>query len=275
MYLEDLDPSKLPPLERYFRILEMLAACPDGLAVTEIGKVLMLPKATAYRLLVALQRSDLVAATNGGRARFQLADRVKRLAYLSVGSDALVSLTRSVLEDFSKQSGETCYLCRLEGTIVRSIAVASPEATWRGYVLPGRELRSYATAGAKAIMAFQTPELIERALSSGIAALTKYTKTDRAAILKEYESIRKTKFATCIKEVEEEVAAFAVPITLDPLGVQYSVGVMGPYSRIAKLIKGTARQDLTRVGMAIEVILQKSLVGSLGLSLRGVEVTDV
>lgn len=262
MKSDDLDPSKLPPLERYFRCLEILAACRDGLALTEIGKALMVPKATAHRLLIALQKSDLVEITHAGRPRFQLTARVKRLAYLSVDSDALASLTRTALDDLSKRLGETCYMCRLEEATVRSIAIASPDSTWRGYVLPGTELQSYATAGAKAIMAFQGQEVIDRALPADIKALTSYTKTNRAEILKEFEEIRASRFATCIKEVEEELAAFAVPIELQMLGVKYSVGVLGPYSRIVKLIDGTARNDLARTATAIEVLLSKTLVGS-------------
>lgn len=262
MGLKENDLEKLPPLERYFRIIEMLAACPEGLALVEISKALMLPKATVHRLLIALQKSDLVAITNAGRPRFHLAQRVKRLAYLSVDSDAVASLTRALLDDFSKRLGETCYICRLEGATVRSIAIASPDATWRGYVLPGTELQSYATAGAKAIMAFQDKELIDRALANGTPAFTRYTKTDRTAIVEEYAAIRQARFATCIKEIEEELAAFAVPIELKVIGVQYSVGVLGPYSRIAKMIKGPQREELRRLATAIEVTLGKSLIGN-------------
>lgn len=260
MDLGDNDTAKLPPLERYFRIIEMLAACPDGLALVEISKALMLPKASVHRLLDALQRSDLVVVTNTGRPRFLLTQRVKRLANLSVDSDAIASLTRALLDDFSHQLGETCYICRLEGTTVRSIAIASPESTWRGYVLPGRELQSYATAGAKAIMAFQDADLIDRALAAGMPALTRYTKTDRTAILEEYSAIREARFATCIKEVEEELAAFAVPIEIKTLGVQYSVGVLGPYSRISGMIEGSQRDKLRKLATAIELRLDKSLL---------------
>lgn len=261
MTLDHDDASKLPPLERYFRIIEMLAACPDGLALVEISKALMLPKATVHRLLIALQKSELVSVTNAGRPRFILARRVKRLAYLSVDSDAVASLTRALLNDFSTRLGETCYICRLEGATVRSIAIASPDSTWRGYVLPGKELQSYATAGAKAIMAFQDSDLIDRALANGMPALTRYTKTDRDSILKEYAAIREARFATCIKEIEEELAAFAVPIELKMIGVQYSVGVLGPYSRIAGMIEGTQRNELRKLASAIEITLGKSLIG--------------
>jgi DNA-binding IclR family transcriptional regulator len=254
------DDAKLPPLERYFRIIEMLAACPDGLALIEISKALMLPKATVHRLLVALQRSDLVALKNSGKPKFMLAPRVKRLSYLSVDSGAIASFTETLLNDFSKRFGETCYLCRLEGATVRSIAISSPDATWRGYVLPGKELQSHATAGAKAIMAFQSPEIIDRALDIGVPAFTRFTKTNREQILQEYALIRESRFATCIKEVEEELAAFAVPVELKSVGVQYSVGMLGPYSRIAAMIEGAPRQELQRLAEAVQVILEKSLV---------------
>lgn len=257
--MTDTDP-KLPPLERYFRIMEMLAAFPEGLALVELGTALMLPKATVHRLLVAMQRSDLVTLTNEGRPKFLLTHRVRRLAYLSIDNDLVASLTETLLQDFSKRLGETCYICRLEGTTVRSIAIASPDATWRGYVLPGRELQSHATAGAKAIMAFQSDDLIDRALANGMPALTPYTKTSRADILDEYARIRQAKFATCIKEIEEELAAFAVPIVLDVVGVQYSVGVLGPFSRIAGMIEGPQREDLASLADALAMMIGKTLM---------------
>jgi DNA-binding IclR family transcriptional regulator len=261
MDLSEADDSRLPPLERYFRIMEMLAACPEGLALVEISRALMLPKATVHRLLAAMQKSDLVVLANTGRPKFLLTRRVRRLAYLSIDSNAVASFTETLLDDFSKRVGETCYLCRLEGATVRSIAISSPDATWRGYVLPGKELQSHATAGAKAIMAFQSDDIIERALAQGMPAFTRYTKTDRGSILEEYAAIRAARFATCIKEVEEELAAFAVPVELKVVGVQYSVGLLGPYSRIAGMIENDTRHELRRLGEAVQVILEKSLMG--------------
>ena len=251
----DQTDDKLPPLERYFRILEMLAACPQGLSLIEIGKVLMLPKATAHRLLAAMQRSDLVQLSNNGRPKYALTPRVRRLAYLGIDSEAVASFTASLLNDFSKRYGETCYLCRLEETTVKSIAIASPETTWRGYVLPGKILQPHATAGGKAIMAFQNDDVIKQALAEGTPALTAWTKTDPKAILKEYAEVRKNRFATCLKEVEAELAAFAIPIDIEGRGVQYCVGVLGPYSRISRMITGQPRQALQQLADAIKVVL--------------------
>jgi len=258
------DDIKLPPLERYFRIIEMLAVCPQGLSLMEIGKVLMLPKASVHRLLSTMQRSNLVQLSNNGRPKYSLTERVRRLAYHAIDNDAVASLAASLLNDFSRKYGETCYLCRLEDATVRSIAIASPATPWRGYVLPGRVLQPHATAGGKAIMAFQSKELIDRALAEGTPALTSWTKTDRKAILADYAEIRKNHFSTCIKEVEAELAAFAVPIEVGSLGVQYCVGVLGPYSRIIRVIDDEPRGALQELAEAIKVILSRIAGGTDG-----------
>src|SRR5690606_9575289 len=108
------DQGRLPPLERYFRILEALAAIPSGLTLMELATLLMLPKGTIHRLLVAMQKSDLVASVNEGRSRYVLAPRARRLAYLSADSTMLASFIEPLLSNFSAEIGETCYLARLE-----------------------------------------------------------------------------------------------------------------------------------------------------------------
>ncbi|GGC62168.1 IclR family transcriptional regulator [Chelatococcus reniformis] len=245
------------PLERYFRVLEALALSGDGLTLMELARMLMLPKATMHRLLATMQRSELVGFAGEGRGRYVLAQRVRRLAYLGIDSNTVASLSEALLRDFSASIGETCYIGRLEDVTVRSIAIASPETPWRGYVLPGKILQPYATASGKVIMAFQPDEAIERGLDAGIEPLTAWTKTDRAAIRAEYAEIRRTRFATCIREVEAELAAFAVPIEIAPNGVQYSVGVLGPYTRIVKLIEAKPRERLDALGQAIGAIIMR------------------
>jgi len=44
---KNISTDRDPPLERYARILEVLASFPQGSSATEIGKILNLPRATA------------------------------------------------------------------------------------------------------------------------------------------------------------------------------------------------------------------------------------
>lgn len=250
------DDHKLPPLERYFRILELLAAFPEGLSLMEVARMLGLPKATAHRLLAGLQKSQLVSLAGSG-STYVLAERMRRLALLSVDESFVATFTGALLRDLSAEIGETCYVARLEGVQVRSIAMESPDAPWRGFVLPGKAMQPNATACSKAILAFQDDETVERALAGRIIRLTEHTKTRPAAIKAELARVRELGYATCIGEVDEALAAVAVPVDVPPLGVAYSLGVVGPLPRITRLIADDIPARLKSSAQAIAAVLSK------------------
>jgi DNA-binding IclR family transcriptional regulator len=249
--------DKLPPLERYFRILEVLSGFPEGLTLSELTSMLALPKATTHRLLAAMQKSNLVTV-NGGAAAYLLSDRVRRLAQLSAGTDFIKAMAASHLQQLVSETGETCYIARLEGRRVRTVMMESPNAPWRGFVLPGKVMYPHATASAKAILAFQSNELIDQALNEDLPQLTKYTLTDRREINAEFVRVRKNGFATCIREVDEGLAAVAVPISVEVAGVIYAIGIVGPLPRITSLIDTDIVSHLKTISTAISAFLSKT-----------------
>lgn len=256
------------PLERYFRILEILNAYPDGLSLMEVARVLGLPKGTAHRLLAGLQKCNLVGLTASGSA-YVIGERVRRLALLSTDDAFVESHTSVLLRDLSTQIGETCYVARIEGAQVRSIVMESPDAPWRGFVLPGKTMQPNATACSKAILAFQSEEVVDRALSGRIMRLTDKTKVDPAAIKAELAQVRERGFATCIGEVDEALAAVAVPIEVPPAGVVYSLGVVGPLPRITRLIADGIPKRMQVVAKAIATALTKGGRGDAPATLAG------
>jgi DNA-binding IclR family transcriptional regulator len=249
--------DKLPPLERYFRILEALSGFPDGLTLSELSNMLALPKASTHRLLTTMQKSNLVALSDGG-ATYVLADRARRLVHLSAGSAFVETLTTSYLQQLSSETGETCYIARLEGPRVRTIVMESPDAPWRGFVLPGKIMYPHAAACAKVILAFQPDELVDQALSGDLPPLTRHTKTDRSNIKDELARTRQNGFATCIGEVDEGLAAAAVPIEVEDAGVIYALGIVGPLPRITSLIDADITSRLMIISKAISACLSKT-----------------
>ena len=128
--------SKLPPLERYTRILELLASFPDGLALTEIARMLALPKTSAHRLLGTMQDSQLVDLA---ASTYVLGARVKRLAYASADTEWIGAAVRPHLADLAAETDETCYLAKLHsGHQVSSVLMEAPDTPWRGFLLPGK-----------------------------------------------------------------------------------------------------------------------------------------
>ncbi len=224
--------QKLAPLERYVRILELLASFPDGLGLGDISRMLDLPKTSAHRLLGTMQESELIGVSPGAGNTYVLGQRVQRLAYLGANTEWIDTVVRPHLISLASDTGETCYLAKLDRLEVSSMLMEAPDTPWRGFVLPGKHMPPHAAASAKAILAFQPQDIINEALAPPLPMLASRTRTDPALIQKEYEQVREQGYATCLAEIDDGLAALGVPVHLPHLGVIYSVGVTGPLQRV-------------------------------------------
>lgn len=222
------------PLERYFQALESIAISANGLSISQIADSCDLPIATAHRLLQNLQRAELVVSAGGKRKEYRLGGRLLRL--LHAGSDEawLAIAVQPILDKLANAMSETCYLARLNGLEVVSVAWAAPNDGLRGYVISGRTLAPHVAASAKAILAFQPENVIRKALAGKLPKLTPKTKTNRKDVEREYMQVRETRFATCWDEMEVGLGAIAVPIPLPDVGVVYSLASAGLIDRLTQ-----------------------------------------
>ena len=219
------------PLDRYMQVLELLAAFPGALTLADVAGLLELPKTTAHRLLKGLVRAGLAKDGVGGRP-YHLGDRLMRLVHAGADDGWLTALAGPHVRGLTETSTETCYLTRLIGARVFVAVSHSPDARWRGYVQPGLEMPINASATAKAIMAYQSKELLTEALSHDLPMLTSNTRNDRAWVRQELDEVRRRGYATCIGEIDEGLAALSVPIVLSNGAVFHSIGMTGPLQRI-------------------------------------------
>jgi len=229
-----MSPSKPAPLERYVRILELLASFPHGLGLADIARMLELPKTSAHRLLGTMQESELIGVSGGAGTTYVLGQRIQRLAYLGANTEWIDTLVRPHLISLAAQTGETCYLAKLDGLQVSSMLMEAPDTPWRGFVLPGKHMPPHAAASAKAILAFQSENVIDAVLQQPLPALASRTCTDAAAIRAEYKTVRDQGYATCLAEIDDGLAALGVPVHVPHLGVVYSLGVTGPLQRVVE-----------------------------------------
>jgi DNA-binding IclR family transcriptional regulator len=230
----DLNTKNNSPLERYFRALESIAISADGLSVSEVAESCDLPVGTAHRLLQNLQSASLIVTSGGKRKNYQLGERLLRL--LHAGSDTvwLAISVQPILDKLANDFADTCYLARLVGHEVVSVAWAAPSDGLRGYVMPGHTLAPHVAASAKAILAFQPRGLIDKALAGPLPKLAAETKTRRKEIDQDYRAVRENGFATCWNEMEVGMGAIAVPIPLPDVGVIFSLGTTGLIDRLMR-----------------------------------------
>lgn len=251
------DMSRTPPIDRYFMLLELLAGRADGLTLQDLAVLAGLPKASLHRQLAVMQGADLVDRAQGS-TRYTLGERARRLAVLMAGTELVETVARELLRTLSREFDETCYLAYLDGNTVRSVLMESPGSPWRGYVLPGRTMMAHANASAKAVMAYQPSEVIDGILRGELPALTRYTHTDAETVKKEFETVRQEGYATCIDEVEEGLAAFAVPVRLEDDAVRFALATVGPKARILEMIEQGAisrfRSGADAIARAVRIV---------------------
>lgn len=230
------------PLERYFQILEMIAAFPEEITPAELAASLGLPKTTIYRLLTGLVESELVIY---GRADgLRLAPRLLNLIHAGSDGSEVELLTRTHLRDLAHEMGLTAYIAKLQGTQARTVAMQTPNANFSLHVNPGTHMVWHATASAKAILAFQSPDFIRTCLAEPLAKLTPTTKTDLREVLTELDEVRNTGIATCYAEDHEGFGALAAPIKIPDIGIMYSVGLCGPLELVIRNMTDASKQVL-------------------------------
>lgn len=219
------------PLDRYMQVLELVATFPGALTLADVSSLLDLPKTSAHRLLKGLVRAGLAKDNVGGRA-YQLGDRLLRLLHATADDGWIAALARGHLQQLTDTTSETCYLTRLIGARVVVAISISPDVRWRSYVQPGIEMPVHAAATAKAIIAYQSEAVLADAMSADLPLLTANTRNDRTWVEQELAAVRGRGYATCIGEIDEGLAAIAVPVFLSDRRVFYALGMTGPLQRI-------------------------------------------
>ncbi|MDA8250983.1 MAG: IclR family transcriptional regulator [Rhodospirillales bacterium] len=213
-------------LERYTNILEAVAPFHDGLSLAEIARSTGLPKATAHRLVASLTELGFIAAGRGRNA-YRIGPRLLRLLHAHVRPATIDALVRPLLDRLAREFEQTAFLAKLVGSEVHSVLMVAPDTTAQAYVQPGRVMAPNAAASAKAILAFQPPEVVDQALAAPLRKYTANTCVDPGRIRDYYAQVQRDGYAVCLDEMDPGVMTVAVPIRLADVGVPYSIGIVG------------------------------------------------
>lgn len=242
------------PLHRYARILEALAASPEGMTLTRIAEAARLHTGATHRLLNSLSAAGL-AARQDGRKTYVLGARLLHLCHLALTPPSVVGLAEADLHELARAYGETAFLAKLTGDVVESVAMEVPRGGNKAYVQPGRVMPLYAAASAKAIFAFQPPEVIDRLLAEPRVRFTTETKLDESTIRAELHEVRAGRFAVCDDELDPGVLSYAVPVLPSSGRVIYAIGLCG----LAERFRATPRADVRRSLLGASDNLAKKL----------------
>lgn len=237
-------------LSRYAAVLDVIAARPEGLSLTETMQATGLPRGTVHRLLGALQDIGYLA-TRDSRKIYVLGPRLVRLLHLGASPASVDVMAKPILAGLVEKLGETAFLARLAGDRVESFATAVPSREAQSHVHPGRDMPIHAAASAKAIFAFQEAPLVERALQRPRTRYTDDTRVDATQVRKDLETVRRKGYAVCANELDPGVLSYAVPVNVAGAGVLYSLAVVGLSARLARYSEAQLAGDLREAARTI------------------------
>ncbi len=203
-------PEFLEALARGLRIIETFNQDRKQLTLSDIAKLVDLPRASVRRTLHTLVQ---LGYAEMDERMFRLKPRVLNLARAYLQSNAVSDIVQPALERMSEQTGESCSAAVLDGEDITMIAHASPKRVLPVSAQIGFRLPAIATALGRVLLA----ALDDRELETFLARLrpekiTKFTVTDRAQLRKAILDIRKAGYALADQEVEIGFRSIAIPL---------------------------------------------------------------
>jgi DNA-binding IclR family transcriptional regulator len=243
-------------VDRAVTVLEILAR--EGEAgVTELAAELGVHKSTAFRLVSALERRDLVTQ-DSQRGKYRLGLGLLRLAGATTARLDVVQEGRPICEKLAKQLGETVNVTVLSGHEVLYLdQVAGPSALQvRDWV--GQRLPAHATSNGKVLVAHLPPDRLAEQLEVRRERFTDRTITGRREFEKELREVLAQGYGVAADEMEFGLTAVAAPVRNARGAVIATVSGSGPSFRlpepripeVAAAVCTAAREISRRLGWA-------------------------
>ncbi len=260
------------PLRRMARILDRIAAHPDGAALNDIATAVELPTSTAYRLISSLIAIGYVEADKTLKV-YRIGRRVLKLAHMGQSTSDIRAAARPALEQLGDKLEQVAYLTRLIEGEVRLVAYHMPKNTDSALIVPGALYPLHATATGKVTLAFQDHDTRHALLPKSLERFQDATITDLAALDRQLSEIRAQGFAMIDSEYDTGVFAVACPVFSPGDSVVFAFGIVGlrervlaqqPLNHIVDALKAGATQFAMSLGSAGDDSLPPANVQSPG-----------
>jgi IclR family KDG regulon transcriptional repressor len=247
---EDRQRSGVQSLGRAFSILEEVARHREGIGLAELSKLVGLHNSTTFHLAKTMVSLGYMRQERDSK-RYRVGRPLFALAASALDEIEMVNLATPVLEDLSRETGESGHFAVRMGDSVVVIARTSGPGAFQLTDRVGVVRPAHCTALGKIILASLRPDQLKRFLERvELKPSTPKSITEPAVLLREIAEIRRSAIAIDDGEFNAEVRCIAVPVynfTGDVIG---ALGISGPIWRMsdpvlksrAKLVQAAAQR---------------------------------
>ncbi|MFC3678388.1 IclR family transcriptional regulator [Ferrovibrio xuzhouensis] len=218
-------------LSKGLQILEVLAASPSSIGITQLAMQLELNKSNVHRLIQTLSAMNYVTQEPDRTYRASL--KLWKLGNMVLEHGSLIHLASRAMHKLAGEAGEDVLLTVLDGLQALYIDKIDSEQPVRAYTKRGGTAPLYCVATGKVLLAFNYDALRD-VVAEKILAHSPRTITNLKNLDQEMERIRSNDIALNLGEYRADVGGIAAPIR-DSIGrVVAAIGVSGPLSRLTR-----------------------------------------
>jgi IclR family transcriptional regulator, KDG regulon repressor len=222
---------RVQSLGRAFAILEEVARNRDGIGLADLSKRLGLHNSTTFHLAKTLASLGYVRQEPDTK-RYRIGRPLFALAASALDEIEMVNIATPVLEELSRQTGESSHFAVRMGDTVVVIARTSGPSAFQLTDRVGVVRPAHCTALGKVILASLRDDQLKRFLERAeLKPSTKNSITEVPALLRELAEVRRTGLAYDEGEFNLEVRCIAVPATDFTGRTIGAIGISGPIWR--------------------------------------------
>jgi DNA-binding IclR family transcriptional regulator len=229
---EDRQRGGVQSLGRAFAILEEVARHRDGIGLAELSKQVGLHNSTAFHLAKTMVSLGYIRQERDTK-RYRVGRPLFALAASALDEIEMVNLATPIMEDLSRETGESSHFAVRMGDAVVVIARTSGPGAFQLTDRVGVVRPAHCTALGKIILAALRPDQLKRFLERvELKPSTKKSITEPAVLLREIAEVRRSAIAFDDGEFNPEVRCVAVAVynfTGDVIG---ALGISGPVWRM-------------------------------------------
>jgi len=235
-------------LGRAFSILEEVARHREGIGLADLSKLVGLHNSTTFHLAKTLVSLGYLRQERDSK-RYRVGRPLFALAASALDEIEMVNLATPILEDLSRETGESGHFAVRMGDTVVVIARTSGAGAFQLTDRVGVVRPAHCTALGKIILASLRPDQLKRFLERiELKPSTRKSITEPAELLREIAEIRRDAIAFDDGEFNAEVRCVAVPVYHFTGEVIGALGISGPIWRMtdqviqsrAKLVRTAA-----------------------------------
>jgi DNA-binding IclR family transcriptional regulator len=218
-------------LGRAFGILEEVARHREGINLADLSKRVGLHNSTTFHLVRTMVSLGYIRQEKD--KRYRVGRPLFALAASSLDEIEMVNLATPILEELSRETGESGHFAVRMGDSVVVVARTSGPGAFQLTDRVGVVRPAHCTALGKVILAALRPDHLQRFVERvELKSSTEKSITEIPALLREIEEVRRSGIAFDDGEFNLEVRCVAVPVRDFTGNVVGALGISGPVWRL-------------------------------------------